>query len=397
MTGVGMPARTWLWILSLSALCACGPGVEEGPVPRDSETQPFGDSDTPDAGADSETATSEIPNAGDTDIGSDDVSYEWCRYPTISDENALAASFVLRGSEIAAVGGNCALVSRPEDTGYTAAVAFMSAYADDNTLATVRRKVSLPPRSVSCRFDPVTKIYTAYVLTSDDTASELFEVQDEAATWTSVFTGPSLGGVHLMLRTAEPALDVVCVFGDGMYCAPRTASPLEWREELAPKSGKRVLDTALFNCENGWCMTAVGEGGEVRVLSASGWERLETGSDADLTAVSDNGDFFTAVGASGTMVHGNASGVQIYTILDGRDLVAVDWMDDRFFMGATTDGTVFEGEIRSDGVFLCPGPDSVESLVLDAMFFDCDGERNYLAASPGRVVGRYECVSVVVI
>ena len=388
--------HAWLWILPLSALCACGPGVEEGPVPGDSETEPSGGTESPDAGADSETATSEIPDAGDTDSASD-VSYEWCRYPTIEDQDALSASFVLAGSEIAAIGGNCALVSRPEASGYTAAVAFMSAYADNNTLATVQGTVSLPPRAVTCRFDPLTKIYTAYVLTSDDTSSELFEVQDESATWTSVFAGPSLSGVHLMLRTAAPSLDEVCVFGDGFYCAPRTSLPLEWREEPVSASGERVLDTALFNCESGWCMVAVGESGEVRVLSDLGWERLETGSNADLVSVSDNGDFFTAVGASGTMVHGNASGVQTFTILDGRDLAAVDWMDDRFFMGATADGTVFEGEIRSNGVFLCPGPDSVEGPVLDAMFFDCDGERNYLAACPDRVFGRYECTAVVVI
>lgn len=379
-------------LLSASAAARCGPGVQEGPESDFTEDTASGDT------ASGDTASGDgggEPDDFDTQT-SDNEPESFCAYPTIDSTVALSANELLTDSSFVAISSDCALASRQELDGYTAAVAFMSPDADNNVISAFQHSFSLEPKALSCRFDSVEKVYVAYILASDEAGSIVYELVDEVGEWNEVYRGAArLDGIHRLVRTSAPATDEICAFGDGVICASKSDAPLEWREEIPGGTGALISDITLISCEDDRCFAAVGQGGHVYIKQQSGWARQSVETGEDLLTVSASDDVFTAAGAGGLILHGNADGLASYRVLDGRDIVSIQWEDGRYFKGATQDGAVFEGEVQSNGVYICPDFSTVEGAVLDALFFSCDSSSRFLVLQENALIGAYECLDVI--
>lgn len=386
---------------------ACGPGVQEGPVPESKETSSMdtGDADTDTNLSDRDTMggdsdDTETSDSGTTlrDTASDsDLAQDWCPSTTIEETVALTAEQVLSESVFVALDSECILAARQEADGYTVAAAFLSGDTENKIVFVSSQQVPLRPGAMACRYDAEFQVSTAYVVTSDDAQGIVYELTSNEGQWREIFRGPRLFGVQQMYRTADPKVDELCVFGDGASCAARSEGWTEWRPEIAPGSGVAVRDMALIECEEGFCLAAIGDAGFVSIKRQSVWQSVVVETTADLTAISVLGNSFSAVGTGGTFLYGDATGLESYRILDGQNMVSLKWYGTRSFMGATAEGTVFQGEMQSDGPYICPSPSVISWEILNGDFFNCKDTNNYVVLQADALIGRYDCTLVVMI
>jgi hypothetical protein len=370
-----------------AALCliACGPGVEEGPIPLPpASTDSATESDTGDEdGGDTETVDTEPK--------------DWCATPTIENRSAIVVADILPGGQFVAMGNNCLLAVRQEQTGYTATVAFLSPEGNNSILSTFEATVPKVPRALVCRSSAAEKTNTAHVITSDETSSVVYEVVDEIGVWNNVFEGRKLMGARWLVRTAEPSIDKICVFGDGIYCADTSSGWMDWQEVHASTGDIVVFDMTVITCDEGWCPVAVGGKGSVFIQHNSVWTEAAVETESDLISVADSADTFAAVGNDGALIFGDSNSVFSNVIMNGADLVSLYFDDGLRFKGATKDGAVFQGEIANDNsVYICPNPTMVTGPLKDGMIISCGNVDNFMALRSDALIGSYNCAIVTV-
>ncbi|MDH5676928.1 MAG: hypothetical protein OEZ06_32730 [Myxococcales bacterium] len=103
-------------------------------------------------------------------------------------------------------------------------------------------------------------------------------------------------------RECEPSYSA-CVYGSGLHCLLDG----EFTTRIAPAPGQQLRGVA-----GDWGCAAdivVGDGGLLMLRDGERWERMETGTDADLVAVDIREGRYTASSADGVMIEGNALGL----------------------------------------------------------------------------------------
>jgi hypothetical protein len=174
--------RRWvIWCIPWAWAVACGPGVAEGPLPRETDidaarpdteapdgTAPAGpDSEAPDTqtiperesgGAGSETG--EQGTGGPTESATESESDtsgavpDWCEDPLVENETVAAAADLLQGSRFVAMSHNCLLLRRDDAEGITTAVVFTSALGEEYEIGRAETLSSAAPVSLTCMADP---------------------------------------------------------------------------------------------------------------------------------------------------------------------------------------------------------------------------------------------------
>ncbi len=391
--------------LILIFLPSCGPGLQEGFLPVDISTEEKTlDSDTgsdfeSQTHFDSDTNTDSAPDSvEDADTNSDLVdTLTSLECSDVSTYSVFFANNLLENSRFVAMSGNCLLLSLQEENGYRAAAVFTSPFADNNILSSFEASIPLPPKSIICRYDPVEKINSAFILATDGTESAIYKLTDDIGLFEEIHRDSKLTGLARLLRTETPSIDEICAYGNGIKCSSKSSQWTQWKEELSPQANITVNRMTVMSCEEGWCYLAVGPKGGLYIHRQNEWKRIPVDTVEDLVAVSDRQGKFVAAGNNGTVVVGNAESAKASTIAEGKDILSLSWYE-YYFQGVTSDGYIVRGIAENDILTAsCINPQQIEGNVVDAMYFVCEQAANYVILRQDSLIGDYDCSLISVI
>jgi hypothetical protein len=120
---------------------------------------------------------------------------------------------------------------------------------------------------------------------------------------------------------------------------------------------------------------------------------------SDLFTVTGDGSYFTAAGENSTIVHGTADGPpSVYQLFDEKDIISISWeRNTTFFMGTTSDGTVFQGSLNDGEIFVCDNRMQLEHPSINGQFFACEEADSYLVLQENDLVGFLDCYNIAII
>ena len=407
-----MTVRTAIRLLPLAGLLgtACGPGVAEGPV-----VGIVGDTDEPtgtgtgddSAPGDTSTGTAAAGDTGtaqaiDTGTGTDSITetgtgtQDQCAGGIFNNNVVFRASDLLDRGRFVAMSVECLLLREEVTGGTRAMVVFTDPWESDGVRSTVEMVSTMEPLAITCHPDK----REAIVLFDTGGGCAVYEVTEESGEFTALGNGGafavSLKGIKRLMRTSYGGLNRVCAFGEGIVCADASSGWATWETVASFEVSGNVNDLNVMLIDEVWSMVAVGPQGRIIVENADTWRVLDTGTTADLLAVSTTGDYLTAAGRDGVFVHGTIDDLAPYTFFD-EDVVSLYWWSDRFLKGVTADGTVFEGQIRDGELALCPVSLDLADPVSVSILMSCGDQEDYLIMTETLVLGTYDCSSIVVV
>jgi hypothetical protein len=410
-----MIVRTVIRLLILAGLpaIACGPGVEEGPVVElvsDSDgatgTETGDDSAPGDTasgtGTEGETDTGqetegETGTGEEIDSGTDSGAPTPCADEVFNNEKIFGAMDLLENGRFVAMSVECLLLREEVTGGTRTMVVFTDPWATGGVGSAVEMVSAMAPKAITCHPD----YREAIVLFDTGGGSALYEVTEESGAFTALgdgeaFDGLTLTGIKRLRRTSNGRLNRVCAFGQGIVCADASLGLTAWETAVAFDVSGDINDLGLTLIDGAWSIVAVGPGGRILVESGDGWRLLNSGTTAELFAVSATEDTITAAGQGGVFVHGTIDGLTPRVFLEG-DVVSLYWWSDRFLKGVTRDGTVFEGQMVDGALTLCSAAFELAEPVSASILLSCGNEEDYLIMTETLVLGTYDCSSIVVV
>jgi len=396
------------------AAAACGPGVEEGPIPPATA-----DTDV-DSGADTDTDT-------DADTDSDIVPatcpqgpLEWCSWTPDAAHLELLAADVEDGltfvdADYETVLGRRTVLEVP------APVVIVGAVDGENPepldafwRADLAEYDGVPvvPIAITTRLDaPFDEGGArALILARTPSGNSLFRSDAHIGFDGTItpFPGGAVPGsealrglVYLRRKVidsspfeADPKFNRVCAFGDGLFCFDGTT----WTTEVPAGSGASLNAVAVIDEGDTAHIIAVGDDGRAVVETDGEWQELSLGVVVDLHAVSAHEGRFTAAGGKGVMIDGTLED-QLVCQLYERALTSLGWImgppsesddggveapSDDLFVALATDGAILHGDIGVGEGSICDSGDAIPGAMLGRML-DID----YYVLTPQALFVRY--------
>jgi hypothetical protein len=191
----------------------------------------------------------------------------------------------------------------------------------------------------------------------------------------------------------DPRFNRVCAFGDGLYCFDGAG----WQTELPAGSGPALNAVAVIDEGDEAHVIAVGDDGRAVLETEGAWQELVLGPEVDLRAVGARGGRFTAAGGKGVVVDGTPE-AQLVCQTYWTSLLSLNWVigsaygyggdgvDDfgDLFVALAGDGAILHGAVGDGEGMMCDSGDAIPGAILGRVL-----DVAYYVLTPGALWVRY--------